>query len=317
MVLADHLAEEFYPETVRGIRLGDIGRFGVLLFFVHTSLVLMYSMQRSGLRGWPLAKNFYVRRSFRIYPLSILTVLAVLVLHPQGGVQGFSLSARPGFGEVFSNLALVQNLTGSKYAVMPLWTLPIELQMYLFLPFLFLWRGRTRWTLLGLWATSFVLGHFLSGMPDRWFSVLRFFPNFLPGIIAFTLPEKRVIPAPLWPPFILLLLAVNLRFHTRLVGAALCLLLGFAIPRFKEIAFAPLRFLSHKIATFSYGLYLGHPFFIWFALTRHHSWSLFWLMWLVIPPMLYYGVERPAIRLGTKITNWHAAVESALPSCAR
>ena len=51
---------------VRG--LGDVGRFGVLIFFVHTSLVLMLSMERLGLTGGRLYFAFLIRRFFRIYP---------------------------------------------------------------------------------------------------------------------------------------------------------------------------------------------------------------------------------------------------------
>src|ERR1017187_9066946 len=62
-------------------RFDGIGIFGVLLFFVHTSLVLMYSMRRSHLTGFALVKDFYIRRFFRIYPLSILAVLMAVALH--------------------------------------------------------------------------------------------------------------------------------------------------------------------------------------------------------------------------------------------
>lgn len=301
LVLLDHVAEQFYGDNVGPVRVADIGHFGVLLFFVHTSLVLMYSMQRSRLAGRALVKNFYTRRFFRIYPLSILAVLAVVALHLHEGPRGLRIGPRPGFGEVVSNLALAQNITGSNYVLIPLWTLPVEIQMYLVLPFLFLWRRRSVATLLALLFASLVLRHFLLGPAQGWFGVLEYFPNFLPGILAFSLLEKRIVPSWLWPLFIFILVAFYLEFHSRRSGIASCLLLGFAIPRFKEITFRPLRFVSHKIATYSYGLYLGHPFFIWFALVQHHNWILFWLMWLLIPALLYYGLERPAIRLGTRL----------------
>src|SRR5689334_16455875 len=51
-----------------------LGRVGVLMFFVHTSLVLMQSMARTPLDGWRLFANFYTRRAFRIYPLSVLCI---------------------------------------------------------------------------------------------------------------------------------------------------------------------------------------------------------------------------------------------------
>src|ERR1700744_2238219 len=51
------------------------GRLGLLLFFVHTSLVLSYSLARIPARGWELFRTFMVRRVFRLYPLSIFCVL--------------------------------------------------------------------------------------------------------------------------------------------------------------------------------------------------------------------------------------------------
>src|SRR5512146_1173960 len=49
--------------------MGELGHLGVLLFFVHTSFVLMMSMERLGLRGPRLFWVFMIRRAFRIYPL--------------------------------------------------------------------------------------------------------------------------------------------------------------------------------------------------------------------------------------------------------
>src|SRR5579863_2076322 len=51
--------------TMRIRGAGDLGHFGVLLFFVHTSLVLMMSMERLGLSGRNLYVSFAVRRIFR------------------------------------------------------------------------------------------------------------------------------------------------------------------------------------------------------------------------------------------------------------
>lgn len=51
---------------------GSLGRFGVVLFFVHTSYVLMASLDRS--QG--NISSFAIRRFFRIYPLAAL-------LHPR------------------------------------------------------------------------------------------------------------------------------------------------------------------------------------------------------------------------------------------
>ena len=60
------------------LQLTELGHVGVLLFFVHTALVLMLSLERTKARQ--LTLNFYIRRVFRIYPLSILCVVAVVLL---------------------------------------------------------------------------------------------------------------------------------------------------------------------------------------------------------------------------------------------
>jgi peptidoglycan/LPS O-acetylase OafA/YrhL len=313
MVLVNHVTRHYHFD-----RFDDIGLFGVLLFFVHTSLVLMYSMHRSPLTGFALVKDFYVRRFFRIYPLSILAVLTAVALHLHADGRGLSFGPRPSALEFVSNLLLIQNLTYSSSIIGPLWSLPLEVQMYLALPFLFLWKKRSFWKLLVLWLACGLLGHFPQTIPAlAWFSLLIFVPNFLPGIMAFTLPEKRSIPSYLWPPFILLLAAVFLWMPSRRVGAEMCLLLGVALPRFREITFRPLKFVSRRIATYSYGIYLGHSFFIWFALTRHNSWVLFWLMWLIIPVVLYHALEHPAIELGRGLAERISAAPQPRPSAKK
>jgi hypothetical protein len=99
-----------------------------------------------------------------------------------------------------------------------------------------------------LWLACGLLGHFPQTIPTlAWSSLLIFVPNFLPGIMAFTLPDKRFIPSYLWPPFILLLAVVFLWEPSRRIGAESCLLLGIAVPQFKEITFRPLKRISHRI----------------------------------------------------------------------
>jgi peptidoglycan/LPS O-acetylase OafA/YrhL len=206
--------------------------------------------------------------------------------------------------ELVSNLLLVQNLTYSDSIVGPLWSLPLEIQMYLGLPLLFLWRKRSLWTLLPLWLLFGMLGHLPQVVPALgWFTLLLYVPNFLPGVIAFDLPETRKIPSYLWPPLLLLLAVVYGYSPTRRVGAELCLLLGLMIPLFREISAQPVRIVSKWIATYSYGIYLAHSFCIWLALTRFHSWALFVPMMIVLPVVLYHGIEHPAVKIGTRLAN--------------
>src|ERR1700731_1604448 len=53
-----------------------LGVMGVMVFFVHTTLVLMWSLERK-----PKTLDFYIRRAFRIYPLALLAIAAVMIFH--------------------------------------------------------------------------------------------------------------------------------------------------------------------------------------------------------------------------------------------
>jgi peptidoglycan/LPS O-acetylase OafA/YrhL len=337
LVLAQHLLNRWQAGARIGTEIPPIGTFGVLLFFVHTCLVLMYSMERSQLNGWPLVANFYVRRLFRIYPLSILAVLTAVALHLDSGVNGVSGLSRTGpvaAGRIFSNLLLVQNLMRPGSIINVLWSLPYEVQMYIFLPFLFMWVRRKHsslWQLCILWGLSVVLAVGRTqlaahgapvGLVAR-ISLLEYVPNFLPGIIAFTLVHVARIKSWLWPPFILLLVglyAVRPRVGT---GWALCLLLGFAIPFFGEIRTGWLRAVSNRIATYSYGIYLSHQFCIWLVadpLSTLPLWSrvlVLSAMLIGIPVALYHGIEKPLIKAGANLAErWNAPRVAAGPAGA-
>jgi len=241
LVLFDQLCRHFHKDHVATLNVVDFGTFGVLLFFVHTSLVLMGSMQRSGLTGLQLAKNFYIRRFFRIYPLSVLAVLAAVALHLHADGRGLALGQRPTVIEILSNVFLIQNLTYADSIVGPLWSLPIEIQMYLVLPLLFLWKKRSLLTLGLLWILFGYLGHWPQVIPALgWFTLLLYVPNFLPGIMAFTIRRKQIIPAFLWLPVVLSLPLAYALIPGRRTGGFLCLLLGAIIPLFKETRFRPL-----------------------------------------------------------------------------
>jgi peptidoglycan/LPS O-acetylase OafA/YrhL len=326
LVLAQHIVNRFCGGLLFGVQIPPIGTFGVLLFFVHTCLVLMYSMERSHLNGSALAGNFYLRRLFRIYPLSMLAVLTAVALHLDSvpGVPGLSRAAPVAMGRIFSNLLLVQNLIKPGSIINVLWSLPYEVQMYLFLPFLFLWirdkRNAASWLSL-LWVISVVLAIARTqiaargapvGLMSR-LSLIEFVPNFLPGIIAFSLVHTPRLRSYLWPPFILVLVAAYSMLPTPATGWTLCLLLGLCIPFFGEIQTAWLRWISHRIATYSYGIYLSHQFCVWLVADPMSSlplWSRIVAlsgMLIAIPIVLYHGIEKPMIKVGVELAKrWSA-----------
>lgn len=322
LVLAQHLLIRFQWAGKLGIGAPTIGTFGVLLFFVHTCLVLMYSMERSKLGGERLVANFYARRIFRIYPLSMIAVMAAVALRLDSGVNGIAGLSRAGTvaaGRIVSNLLLVQNVIKPGSIVNVLWSLPYEIQMYVFLPFLFLWiRGRRNAlrSLSILWTLSLAvaLAHrWVAGNPmlfpyDR-LGILQFVPCFLPGVIAFVLPHAPRLKSLLWLPFILVLACLYAIFPYTQTGWILCLILGFAIPSFGEIKTGWLRWISNRIATYSYGIYLSHQFCIWLVADVLSSWPA-WIKFPVlavlligIPVALYHAIEKPMIGVGVRVAE--------------
>jgi len=300
-----------------------MGTFGVLIFFVHTCLVLMYSMERGGLRGASLVSNFYIRRIFRIYPLSMLAVLTAVALGLDSGVHGvpgLSRAAFVGVGRLLSNLFLVQNLIKPGSIINVLWSLPYEVQMYVFLPFLFLWVRKKRSAVLPLsilWLLSLILAVIqmkvapLTGPSSlaRRLTLLQMVPNFLPGVIAFVLPHTPKVKSFLWPITIIVLVGTYVALPVVWMGWVLCLLLGWAIPCFGEIQTNWLRVVSHRIATYSYGVYLSHQFCIWFVddpLSSSSAWvkiPVLTVLLIGVPIVLYHCIEKPMIRVGADLAE--------------
>ncbi len=149
MVVLSHLllvlGDGFEPP---GYDIHAMGHAGVAIFFVHTTLVLMASLQRHG----PAAVPFFIRRFMRIYPLSVAVVVFFGLLKL---ISGVSIN----WAEFMSNLLLIQNLTGHAAVPGPLWSLPYELQMYALLPALYAittTQRALRWTALlcasGAWV---------------------------------------------------------------------------------------------------------------------------------------------------------------------
>jgi peptidoglycan/LPS O-acetylase OafA/YrhL len=79
------------------------------------------------------------------------------------------------------------------------------------------------------------------------------------------------------------------------------------------MSWRPLKILSANIATYSYGIYLGHSFCIWLALGVFHSWTLFLIMIVTLPVVLYHALERPAIQFGIRLAN-RTAVKQPSPA---
>jgi peptidoglycan/LPS O-acetylase OafA/YrhL len=294
----------------------SIGSWGVLIFFVHTSLVLMFSLERRGNRttGESSYWSFLTRRVFRIYPLSIFVVACVAACHfPVGDiVAGRFVPAGLHWPGILANLLLVQNLTRTPSAIVPLWSLPYEMQMYLFLPALYLFARRARGIgpIFVLWAVAAVAAIPAEHLDRLGFpNLVEFAPFFLSGVVAYRLSGVRrlLLPAWMWPVTLAAITVFFLR-HPSATRSWLCsLLLGVSIPQFQEISAPLVKSMARIIARYSYGIYLTHFACIWlaFQVCAHQPLWFRIVVFLVtsssVSVVLYHALEEPMIRTGTRL----------------
>lgn len=300
-VLVDHTLSHLGIHRIWTSDMTWLGVLGVLFFFVHTCCVLMSSLERHKGRG--LVWRFFVRRIFRIYPLSIVAVLLAMI-------PWHAPALRP--IDWLANLALVQNLTFSRNAFGTLWSLPVELQMYLFLPGIFLWMRHSKrlWPLLLLFALSIPVALWEPYHVAR-AQVLAFVPAFLPGVMAYWLFRKRLQWLPGWGvPILIGLLTVAYLAHPSLTlpAFATCLTLGLTIPLFRQISNPAVNKVTFQLAKYSYGIYLSHSLLlVWMPLTWKNV-PLYLLLVATASVASYHAVEEPLIRLGQHFTRDSAAV---------
>ncbi|HEV7706230.1 MAG TPA: acyltransferase [Gemmatimonadaceae bacterium] len=301
-----------------------VGRLGVLLFFVHTSLVLMSSLERGGsASGW--VRRFYLRRAFRIYPLAIVIILlaSALRLPPHVTSDGSDMArVFPPIGTLVSNLLLVQNLTGARDIQGVLWSLPLEVQMYVLLPLCFVLARRGTREMLAMVVVFVAVGLVLQSslterIPGLWrLSVFSFGPCFMGGVLAYHLLRRGArptLPAWTWP---LVIVAVAVGFAAlqpdakRLsLGWWPCLALGAMIPLVAQMSESLATRFAHQIAKYSYGIYLTHVpiLWVWLRAIPNLPTTLRWIgvaaSLVLVPMVLYRAIEHPMTNLGRRLAG--------------
>jgi peptidoglycan/LPS O-acetylase OafA/YrhL len=304
MVVVAHLGAHLQWDA-SAFSYSALGRVGVALFFVHTTFVLLMSLERHGCAFEP----FMVRRIFRIYPLSMTIVAIMALLDARWSVVKWP--------SVLSNLLLVQNLTGHLSTPRTLWSLPYEVQMYLVLPALFavasgraglarvaaLWFGAV-FAVLVLWRLQI----------DA--TLIEYVPCFLPGVLAFALARRvrRRLPAAA--------LVAAAMFAALAIPAAVAwqaprepllwvaaLALGALIPFTREAAGAGLVRIAKQVVTYSYGIYLTHllcigvAFFAFPTLPAIAKWAVFFTALAALSCAAYRWIERPGIAIGVRLAD--------------
>lgn len=312
LVVASHLPVPWLS-TMPSYHWQALGLIGVLIFFVHTCLVLMLSLERQTVQDGDRyrALLFLVRRAFRIYPLSVVTVLLVSAVAYYSSGQ---FNAR----EILSNLLLIQNITGDPSNPGALWSLPYEVQMYLLLPLFYAIVARTKSAaplyLGAIWlaATGFVLALWTLGLN---YHLVKYLPCFIPGVIAFSLHRSDRVLSP-WLLFlyvvalaVLFPVAVALGARENVLSWPVCLALGLLIPKCTEINNAWLGKVAKLVARYSFGIYLVHgplidfAFKYWRAAPNPVQWLVFIFGTAAFSYLAFHRIERPCIELGRRLTH--------------
>lgn len=298
-------------DFVGPVNMNSFGQTGVLIFFVHTSLVLMLSMERMDMAKQDSAMAFYVRRFFRIYPLSIVAVIFAAIFRiPPNPTLHYAWIGWPAF---WSNIALMQNLTLSKNILGPLWSLPLECQMYVLLPPLFFLVMRFRgWAVpFALWAVSVVVAlvmfhyHFTDRLMLGYFA-----PCFVGGIMAFGMLRYPSLRLPFWGWPIVIAATFAIRQFSFRYSWLGCLLLGVAAPQFKQMTQPILSKVAALMARYSYGIYLAHIIIFYYVGVVMRGAPLVIrvavciVASVVCPVVLYHTLEKPMIKVGINLANW-------------
>jgi peptidoglycan/LPS O-acetylase OafA/YrhL len=322
-VVIDHLVPTLIvygvdvPTPIRELT-WHIGQAGVLAFFVHTSLVLMRSLERlraSDRSHW--VGRFYARRGFRIYPLALVCVVAMVLLrwpestwHPRTPVSTRMLVA---------NLFLVQNLVTGHSVLAPLWSLPYEVEMYALLPALYCLARRrdSIYWLLGLLVVTTVGGYGLRKLEHGHMNLAGYVPCFLAGVLCYAMTERvrPRIAARWWPLAVVGLVMIYCGAHSisdpliYWFGWLYCLALAVLIPWFVDSERAWLNRVVQAGATYSYGFYLLHvpALYVVFGLWRPASLAVALVGFVGLATALavvaYHLIEAPMVRLGRRLTN--------------
>lgn len=314
-VLSNHVMNVFCRISNDHI-FARLGHLGVLLFFVHTALVLMKSLERHGTQpGW--VKRFYIRRFFRIYPLSIAVIAGMLLLHiPQTPGEPFQSH---GSVEITRNILLIQNVIPDRPILGPLWSLPYEVQMYLLLPgiFVVLIFGRRKTWLVALLVLAFAATRLDYKWPKD-VALFLYFPCFMGGVVAWYIGRaiRPRFPARYWPIALILfssgyLTACFLCHSGRLqwfIQWTFCLLFGTAVPWFSDLKANRFTAATKQIAEHSYGVYLLHDPLLWFCFIKApFGLPLKIASFMVLLPLVcvffYRVIEKPAKECGENLTR--------------
>ena len=287
-----------------------LGLLGVKIFFVHTALVLMLSLknneQNKKIKNTIL--KFYIQRLFRIFPLSILIVTFLILIDHHLNNYSYSI--------IISNILLIQNITKTISIPEPLWSLPYEVQFYIFLPLIFLFIKKVDIKFNGLlmiWISIIIL-IFILYFLNKNYHYIKFWPCFFSGVISYFLwNNKKNISFNYLLIYLLCVIIIypiltTLGLKQNVIGWPICLCLGIIIANCKPITNKIVNKFSRILAKYSYSVYLIHQPIIDFTLRKISFFQNIYIATIIaiiftafLSFILYNLIEKKFINIGKKI----------------
>jgi len=314
-----------------------IGVYGVPIFFMLSAFLITELLQREQQRtGGIHVRSFYVRRILRIWPLYFLVFYGLVLLnHYVPGVGANSPRKWAAFSLFAGNWYIT--LKGwIEYPINPMWSLSVEEQFYIVIPFLAMLGHRALVAFnLAVIAISYCViiyysQHITPGFSGQWTNSFVHFQFFAGGmLLALGLRGRRpdwhiAVRAGLWIVAVAAWLVASAVCGIKadyphstvaeslagwglvLAGAALMLVAMLGMPR--RFLPAPLIYLGR----ISYGLYLTHIFFYWLVYDKFKPWLkglgddvgmlLAFAATVAVASVLYRTFETPFLRLKRRFT---------------
>ncbi|MFC7530786.1 acyltransferase family protein [Actinoplanes sp. GCM10030250] len=135
------------PRHLDVYRQFDLGKYGVLLFFLVSGYVIPMSLERHG-----SLRRFWIGRIFRIYPAYLFTIVIAFGLAAAGLYRLPEQVGTETTTTVLGHATMLVDLLGVRGIVRPFWTLSFEMLFYLVVAGLFAWRWHraSAWWAAGL-----------------------------------------------------------------------------------------------------------------------------------------------------------------------
>jgi peptidoglycan/LPS O-acetylase OafA/YrhL len=219
-VVFDHLTYSvFQPVRDSVYHWFDPGQYGVFVFFLVSGYIVPASLERKG-----SVRGFWVSRVFRLYPLYLFALSAMIVLWASGigslsGMESDAVTAS------FANVFMLQSVLWAPTVPNVVWSLAYEMVFYLMLTALFLGgvhRRSNRYAVMFAAAAVGLGGILVSGALSH--------DLLTPGVVV-AITDSLVLAG--------LVLTLAGRGRTRVVGAGLAAATGLLVIVFNSGYAAP------------------------------------------------------------------------------